>query len=95
LTGQGMSDKVTYMKAATVRTGSREFLRGYRRFKEIAARGGQVQISDRDGGEFVFMRVGGKQHPPRQAERPLDPNLFAGIDLDEPAIPSEEWEANG
>jgi hypothetical protein len=89
-----MSDNLANMTEKRIRAGSREFIRGYRRFKEFAARGGRVTIKDRNGDEFIFMRVGRKQHPPRQAQQALDPKAFAGLDLDEPALSPEDWEAN-
>jgi len=82
------------MKETTVTTRSRQFLRNYRHFKRFAAKGGKVSITDREGCQFVFMRVANRQHPPRQAAKGLDPKSFAGLDLDEPAMPSTAWRAN-
>ena len=89
-----MSDKLAYMEEAIITTRSRQFLRDYRRFKQFAVKGGKVNITDREGYQFVFMRVVNKQHPPRQAATGLDPKAFAGIDLDEPALPPSAWGAN-
>ena len=94
LTRSKLSDILTDMKENAVTTRVNQFIRDYRRFKEFAANGGRVKITDRQGQQFVFMRWTEKQHPPRRAERALDPKLFAGIDLDEPAVPPGGWEAN-
>jgi hypothetical protein len=82
------------MNEKSVTTGSRQFIREYRRFKQLALQGQTVHIKDRQGSEFLFMRVNHRQHPPRKSEKGLDPKDFANIDLDEPAVPSEVWEAN-
>jgi hypothetical protein len=88
-----MSDILAYMKETTVAIGSREFLRNYRRFKPIAARGGKVSITEREGCQFVFMKFKERQHPPRQAPKGLDPRAFTSLDLDEPAVPPRAWTA--
>ena len=90
----GASDKLASMKPNTITTGSLQFLREYPRFEQFVVRGGKVSITDVAGHRFVFMLASGKRHPPRQAEGGLDPKAFAGLDLDEPALPPAAWGAN-
>lgn len=89
-----MADKMACMKENVITTHSRQFIREYRRFKQFAVNGGKVNITDRAGHQFCFMRVSHRQHPPRRTEKGLDPMRFADIDLDEPALAAEAWEAN-
>ena len=82
------------MKENEITTHSRQFIREYRRFQQFAVKGGKVNITDREGNQFCLIRVSDRQHPLRRAEKGLDPQRFADIDLDEPALADGAWEAN-
>ena len=55
LTRSKLSGILTDMKENAVTTRVNQFIRDYRRFKEFAANGGRVKITDRQGQQFVFM----------------------------------------
>jgi hypothetical protein len=89
LTGERKSAKLTVMSKLT----QREFLRHYPKHRAAAMKGRSVIVETNGGHQFAFICLTAKALPQRAAQS-VPRKVWEKWDLDGPAEPPENWEAN-